>query len=117
MKNIALVLALTSVLALTGCNGIGLVNHAVDGTIMSMDDMSTILKDKTGDAFDKAFIQTMIPHHEGAIMMAKQAQKFAKHKEIHDMAQDIIDSQQKEIDQMKKWAKMWGYLQEEPQKQ
>ncbi len=33
----------------------------------------------------------------------------AKHPELKKMGQDIIASQQKEIDQMKSWQKQWGY--------
>ncbi|MSR87358.1 DUF305 domain-containing protein [Candidatus Peribacteria bacterium] len=76
---------------------------------MSMDDMSDMLKGKTGDAFDEAFIEGMIPHHQGAIDMAKAALTDAKHAEIKRMAQAIISAQQKEIDQMHAWQKSWGY--------
>ena len=48
---------------------------------MSMDDMTADLTDKTGDDFDKAFITSMIAHHEGAVEMAKLSAKNAKHDE------------------------------------
>lgn len=78
---------------------------------MSMDDMSAMLEGKTGDAFDKAFIEGMIPHHQGAIGMARAAQQSAKHDEIKNMANEIILAQQREIDQMKQWQKDWGFTQ------
>lgn len=68
-----------------------------------------MLEGKTGDAFDAAFIEAMIPHHQGAIDMANAALKNAKHKEIQQMAKAIISAQQKEIDTMKQWQKNWGY--------
>lgn len=80
-----------------------------DAMSMSMGDMATMLKGKTGDAFDKAFIEGMIPHHQGAIDMAKAAQQSAKHEEIRRMADAIISAQQGEIDQMNQWMKDWGY--------
>lgn len=76
---------------------------------MSMSDMTNELKDKTGDAFDRAFISMMIPHHQGAIDMAQLALRFSKHEEIRKMARDILSAQQREIDQMKTWEKAWGY--------
>ncbi len=76
---------------------------------MSMDDMMAELEGNTGDDFDKAFIEMMIPHHEGAIDMARAAQQSAKHQEIKDMAEDIISAQQSEIDMMKGWQQSWGY--------
>jgi uncharacterized protein (DUF305 family) len=57
--------------------------------------------------FDKAFIDAMIPHHQSAIDMARQAQTQAKHQEIKDLAGRIIAAQQKEIDQMKAWRAQW----------
>lgn len=57
--------------------------------------------------FDLRFINAMLPHHEGAITMAKDASSKSKRPEIKKLAQDIITSQQKEIDQMKEWRKAW----------
>lgn len=76
---------------------------------MSMNDMVAGLKGKTGDEFDKAFIEEMIPHHQGAIDMAKLAEENAKHEEIKNLAKDIISAQNKEIDMMKEWQVNWGY--------
>ncbi len=83
----------------------------MDAMDMSMNDMTEMLSGKTGDAFDKAFIEGMIPHHQGAIDMAKEALKSAKHDEIKRMARDIISAQQSEIDMMNQWLKNWGYTQ------
>lgn len=76
---------------------------------MSMDDMSAMLEGKTGDEFDKAFIEGMIPHHQGAIDMANAAKTSAKHAEIKKMADEIIAAQQREIDMMRSWQEAWGY--------
>lgn len=76
---------------------------------MSMDDMSADLKNKTGDAFDKAFISSMIAHHEGAVEMAKLSATHAKHEEIKTLSNDIISAQEKEIVEMKQWQMDWGY--------
>ncbi len=76
---------------------------------MSMDDMVTSLKGKTGNEFDKAFISGMIDHHQGAIDMANLAKQYAGHDEIKSMAEDIITAQTEEIKQMKQWQEEWGY--------
>ena len=76
---------------------------------MSMDDMTADLKDKTGDDFDKAFISSMIAHHEGAVEMAKLSAKNAKHQEIKTLSENIISAQEKEITEMKQWRMDWGY--------
>jgi uncharacterized protein (DUF305 family) len=59
------------------------------------------------DQFDLRFINAMIPHHEGAIAMAEQALEKSDRSEIKELAQNIIDSQQAEIDQMLQWRKDW----------
>jgi uncharacterized protein (DUF305 family) len=56
---------------------------------------------------DAHFIEQMIPHHEDAITMATLALTKAKHPEMKQLAESIIDSQSKEIDQMKAWYKDW----------
>ena len=56
----------------------------------------------TGDA-DKDFVALMMPHHSGAIDMAKVELQYGKDATLRAMAQEIIASQQKEIDDMKKW--------------
>lgn len=76
---------------------------------MSMSEMNTALKGKTGDDFDKAFISGMIAHHQGAIEMANLAKQNAKHDEIKNLANDIVAAQTKEITEMKSWQSQWGY--------
>ncbi len=56
---------------------------------------------------DQHFIEQMIPHHEGAIEMAKLAQERSKRPEILTLAKAIIQSQSQEITQMQTWYKNW----------
>lgn len=56
---------------------------------------------------DAHFIEQMIPHHEDAITMAKIAQTKAQRSEVRVLANNIIDSQGKEIIQMEAWYKTW----------
>jgi uncharacterized protein (DUF305 family) len=48
---------------------------------------------------DKQFLRSMIPHHAGAILMCEHAS--VQDAEIQELCQNIIASQQAEIDQMK----------------
>ncbi|WP_201599121.1 CopM family metallochaperone [Psychrobacter vallis] len=52
---------------------------------------------------DKAFVRGMLPHHAGAIDMATVQLKYGKNEEMRKLAQDIIDAQQPEIEQMQNW--------------
>ena len=75
----------------------------------SMDEMMESMQGKSGDEFDQAFIDAMIVHHEGAVEMAEQAKLNAKHQEIKDMSDAIIEAQTNEINQMRMWLNEWGY--------
>lgn len=68
--------------------------------------MTTMLKGKIGDELDKAFLQQMILHHQGAVEMAKLL-KDAKHEELKKFGEQIISAQSKEIKQMQDWQKAW----------
>lgn len=52
---------------------------------------------------DKDFLQQMIPHHQGAVEMAKAYLKFAKNPALISMNENIIRTQNAEITWMKAW--------------
>ena len=52
---------------------------------------------------DAAFAQGMLAHHVGAVDMAEIALKYGTDTEMRKLAQEIIDAQQPEIEQMKTW--------------
>ncbi len=62
---------------------------------------------KASSSFDRDFITAMIPHHQSAIDMSKAAMPNLKHTPLHDLATDIITTQQIEIDRMNGWLKEW----------
>ena len=82
---------------------------AMDHSKMTMEQMTEGLKGLKGDAFDKAFIEMMIVHHQGAVDMAKEIPANAKHAELKKLGEEIIAAQTKEIEMMKDWLKTWGY--------
>lgn len=55
----------------------------------------------SGAALDKRFLEDMIMHHMGAIMMARSVQPYIEHQEIADLAKAIIESQSAEIQLMR----------------
>ena len=57
---------------------------------------------------DVDFRVHMIPHHQGAIDMAKVALKHARDADTKKMAQQIIDDQEREIAEMQAWLKKNG---------
>lgn len=78
---------------------------------MSSDQMQGMMMSQdlgAADAdFDLRFINAMIPHHEGAVMMAKDILNKTKRPEVKQLAEAIVKSQQAEIKQMQQWRKTW----------
>lgn len=75
-----------------------------------MEKMNQMMVEKLGPAdkgYEDRFMDMMIPHHQSAINMAKDALAKTGKSELKKLAQDIIAGQQKEIDLMKAWGKKW----------
>lgn len=59
------------------------------------------------DDFDLRFLNAMIPHHEGAVVMAQDVIEKSDRAELQDLGQEIIATQQAEIDKMLAWRQTW----------
>jgi uncharacterized protein (DUF305 family) len=75
--------------------------------MMSEADMRRLME-ATGSEFDLAFVEMMAAHHQGAIDMAKTELKDGSLPEVTRLAEQIIDTQQDEIDQLQQWKVEWS---------
>lgn len=58
--------------------------------------------------FDRAFIDAMVPHHQSAIVMARAALTAGlSQPDLIKIANDIVATQQVEIDDMRAWRQTW----------
>ncbi len=87
--------------------------HAQMGHMMAMSPeqmQSMMMSMDLGPAdaqFDLRFLNAMIPHHEGALVMAQDALKKSKRPEMKKLSQEILTSQKQEIEQMQQWRQAW----------
>jgi len=71
--------------------------YVADG---SYQPMMRDLSQLSGAALDQRFLEDMIPHHMGAIMMAQSVRPYITQPEITDMADAIMTTQTAEIEVM-----------------
>jgi len=78
------------------------------GMRTSMEGMeSGQMKALKGAEYDRMYVDMMIPHHEGAVALAREALARATHPEVKELAQRIIDAQKGEIGMMNRWKEEW----------
>lgn len=56
----------------------------------------------SGNELDKVFLEDMVMHHMGAIMMAHSVQSYIEHDEVRNLTKAIIETQSEEIQLMRK---------------
>ncbi|RJQ36436.1 DUF305 domain-containing protein [Candidatus Parcubacteria bacterium] len=71
----------------------------------AMSGMMADLDGRTGAALERAFLDGMIVHHEGAVEMARTLLAGTKRPEFIKLANDIIAAQANEIDMMRQWRR------------
>jgi hypothetical protein len=69
--------------------------------IAAMDKMMAGMAIKSSNDVDRDFASMMIPHHQGAIDMAKAELRHGQNEQLRRIAQEIIVEQQQEIAAMR----------------
>jgi uncharacterized protein (DUF305 family) len=82
-----------------------------EGDLGMSDDMAGMNMDSSmlenADPFDREFIDMMIGHHQGAIRMAQTEIADGANSEAQQLAENVIASQAREIEQMNEWREEW----------
>ena len=71
------------------------IDHGSGGTLASEMLM------ENGEYSDERFIDAMAPHHQGAVDMARVALVNAEHPEIRQLAENVVSSQEAEIEELR----------------
>jgi uncharacterized protein (DUF305 family) len=80
------------------------MDQAHQDLAMGMDDTNAqMMQGMMAEDIDVAFVCAMIPHHQAAINMANAELKHGDSEWAKQMAQKVIDAQQKEIEDMLNW--------------
>jgi uncharacterized protein (DUF305 family) len=103
----------TGVVHDTGSSAMGGEHQASDQAhqdlMAGMDAMNAnMMQGSTAPDIDVAFVCSMIPHHQGAIDMAKAELEHGDDAWAKEMAQKVITAQEQEITDMLKWLEQQG---------
>jgi uncharacterized protein (DUF305 family) len=108
-----LLLAVAFILAACGGAGGGQQGSGSGGGMAGMDhsnmnhgsmgsgEMARQMVMENGKYSDKAFIDAMVPHHQGAVEMAEVALQNAEHERIKQLSRTVISTQRAEIEELK----------------
>ena len=79
--------------------------HPEDTSFMARSDaamtqMMTAMRITQSGDVDRDFVALMVPHHQGAVAMARAELRYGHNKRLRSLAQEIIVTQQEEIAEM-----------------
>lgn len=105
MKQINLALAV-SLMIVSAVAGIGIGYRLTPQYRLSMYDRNTMDLGQADRWVDLRYIDAMIAHHRGAMLMAEEAGR-SRRAEIRDLARSILMDEPKNIDELYRWKKAW----------
>ena len=86
-------------------HGVQMIGPPMSGGRMDMG--ADVEQLRAAKAFDPAFIEAMVAHHQSAIQAAQSALAHSSHEEIRRLAEAIIVAQSGEIEQLLQWRADW----------
>jgi uncharacterized protein (DUF305 family) len=74
---------------------------------ISMYEKSSMNLGQTDKTFDLRYVNAMIAHHRGAMLLAEQLGKNTTRAEMKTLSQNILDDEPKAISELYAWKKDW----------
>ena len=94
-------------LGLGACGGLQLGSLSPSPSHQGMEHTHDMDLGPADATYDLRFLDAMVVHHQGAVTMAETALKHSQRPEIRQLAEAILASQRREIDQMQAWRQTW----------
>lgn len=105
MQKISLAFAI-SLMIVSAVAGIGVGYWLTPQYSLSMYDKNVMDLGQPDKWVDQRYIDAMIAHHRGAMLLAEKARK-SERPEIRDLASAILKDEPKNIDELYRWKKTW----------
>ena len=106
MTKISLTLAIALVI-ISGIMGLGFGYYLTPEYQVSMYEKDSMSLGRADRSLDLRYINTMISHHRGAMLLAEQASLNGSRKEITDLSKDILKNEPGAIAELYEWKKEW----------
>jgi uncharacterized protein (DUF305 family) len=106
MKKISIYLAL-SLMIVTGIIGIGIGYALTPEYKLSMYEKNNMDLGPADRSYDLRYINQMIAHHRGAMLLAEQLQKNSTRPEMKALAAEILKNEPVAIEELYTWKKNW----------
>ena len=87
--------------------GHAMPSGSMDTDMAAMNDRMVAALGPADSSYDDRFIDLMIPHHQGAVAMARDARTKAVHPELRAFADSVVAMQEREIRQLEEWRRAW----------
>jgi uncharacterized protein (DUF305 family) len=106
MKTISIYLAI-SLMIIAGIIGVGIGYALTPQYSLAMYDKNMMDLGQPDRWLDLRYINAMIEHHRGAILLAEQASRESQRQKIKDLAAEIPNGENVLINELYKWKKDW----------
>lgn len=96
-----------SLMLVSAVLGIGFGYYLTPEYRVSMYETNTMSLGQADRTFDLRYINAMIAHHRGAMLLAEQLGKNTTRPDLQELSQNILNDEPKAIDELYAWKQEW----------